>query len=253
MPKGLVGGMTSNDHEKLDALIEELSMYKENTQASLNQINDLVLELKSNDYWDSDVPDDFKSEVSFSLEHYKTTISELDEICAELQREVQEHHIKRLKKIAKDADDINSGMHHFWNNNYEDKNYGDSNFRKVEEIYEVARQASVALLNISSCAERLNNYIGKLTTNTEHYCPRILGSFYVVSSIFILITLLVVANHASWMLFPIIALYGVATIFTIGILQVRGDELVTDKSCRSLANELFKRLSRCMLLGFSNK
>jgi hypothetical protein len=163
MAKGLVGGMTDYSHQSFNDIISDLESEKENTIAFIKMIEEGIEKSNENKYWDNKVPYDFKSIVAYSLKHYRTTVTELSEIVEEIKNEVQEHHFRRLQRISKVANEINSEIGQVWNRKYDDKikDYGEKKFLQVEQVYSDTRDMAVNLLDISNIASRLKDYIGK--------------------------------------------------------------------------------------------
>ena len=163
MAKGLVGGMTDYSHQSFNDIISDLESEKENTIAFIKMIEEGIEKANENKYWDNKVPYDFKSIVAYSLKHYRTTVTELGEIVEEIKNEVQEHHFRRLQRISKVANEINSEIGQVWNRKYDDKikDYGEKKFLQVEQVYSDTRHMAVNLLDISNIASRLKDYIGK--------------------------------------------------------------------------------------------
>lgn len=163
MAKGLIGGMTDYSHQSFNDIISDLESEKENTIAFITMIEEGIEKANENKYWDNKVPYDFKSIIAFSLKHYRTTVTELGEIAEEIKNEVQEHHFKRLQRISKVANQINGEIGQVWHQKYDEKikDYGEKDFRHVEQVYSDTRDMAVNLLDISNIATRLKDYIGK--------------------------------------------------------------------------------------------
>lgn len=163
MAKGLIGGMTDYSHQSFDDIVSDLESEKENTEAFIELIEDGIQNANKNKYWEENVPFNFKSMIAYSLKHYKTTVTELNEIIEEIQYEVQEHHCKRLQRISSVAQEINYEIGQVWHRKYEDKykDYENEDFRLVERVYADTRDMAVNLLDISNVAGRLNDFIGK--------------------------------------------------------------------------------------------
>lgn len=167
MAKGLIGGMTDYSHQSFNDIISDLESEKVNTIAFITMIEEEIEKANKNKYWDNKVPHVFKSIVAYSIKHYRTTVTELGEIVEEIKNEVQEHHCKRLQRISKVADEINVEIGQVWNRKYDEKikDYGEKDFRHVEQVYRDTRNMAVNLLDISNLASRLKDYIGKSSNN----------------------------------------------------------------------------------------
>lgn len=100
---------------------------------------------------------------------------------------------------------------------------------------------AVNLLDVSNIADRLEDYIGKQTLKMKMNNPWISGAFYLFVAFVIIAGLAVVSKMANWLVFPLIIIGGILLIGLIGILQLRNDDQITDKSFLSLITETYKR------------
>lgn len=169
MAKGLIGGMTDYSHQSFNDIISDLESEKVYTIAFITIIEEEIEKANENKYWDNKVPHVFKYIVAYSIKHYRTTVTELGEIVEEIKNEVQEHHCRRLQRISKVADEINVEIGQVWNRKYDEKikDYGEQDFRHVEQVYRDTRDMAVNLLDISNLASRLKDYIGRSSNNME--------------------------------------------------------------------------------------
>lgn len=72
--------------------------------------------------------------------------------------------------------------------------------------------------------------------------PWISGSFYLTLAAIVITGLAVVSNTVNWILLPIIIIGGILVIGLVGILQLRNDDKIEDKSFVKLISETYKRL-----------
>lgn len=242
MAKGLLGGMTDYNHQSFEDMIGDLKSERRNTSLFLEKIKNNVEKANANSYWDNLVPFNFKNIVAYSIRHYSTAISEFDDITNDIQYEVEDHHINRLKKIAEVAREINIDIGKIWHQDYRDKEYGNSDFSIVERVYCDTRDMAVNLLDVSNIAHRLQDFIGKKHLKMKKNNPWISGSFYLFVAVVVIAGLAAISHTVSWVVFPIILIGGILVIALIGILQLRNDDQITDKSFFSLIVETYKRL-----------
>jgi hypothetical protein len=242
MAKGLLGGMTDYNHQSFPDILGDIENEKRRTIYFRDHIQKNIDTLTANSYWTNNVPFDFKNIVGYAIRHYNTAIAEFDDIHKDLRKEVKEHHIKRLNKIATVAQEINVDIGKIWHQQYHNKQYGNSNFSIVEDIYAETRDMAVNLLDTANIAERLNDYIGKTNPNMTKNNPWISGLFYLTVAIIVIIGLAVLSNFVHWTLLPIIIISGILLIGLVGTLQLKNDDKITDKSFVSLITETFKRL-----------
>lgn len=241
MAKGLLGGMTDYSHQSFTDILDDLESERKNTIAFKNNIQANVDHLTANSYWNN-VPFDFKSIVAYALRHYNTAIGEFADIVRELKVEVKEHHIKQLSRISEVAQKINVDIGRIWHQEYVNKDYGDPDFTIVENIYASTRDMAVNLLDTSNIADRLKDYVGKQNLTMKKNNPWISGSFYLTLAIVVITGLATLSNMVHWTLFPIIIIGGVLLTGMVGLLQLKNDDKITDKSFVSLMVETYKRL-----------
>ena len=241
MGKGLIAGNTDYDHQSFNDIIEDLKQEGKRANAFKEQIEKNINTLKRTGYWQK-VNSNFKQLVLRSVTHFKTVNTELDSLVMELKSKVRKNHIQRLKKISEVASDNNNNIGDIWNNQYLNKEYGNEDFAIVEDIYCDTRDMCVNLLDVSNIAERLNDFKGKKTTLMKKNNPWLSGSFYLITTIVIISGLGALSNFVPWYLFPIVLIAGIIIVGLIGVLQLKNDEGISDKSFVMLFTETFRRL-----------
>ena len=217
MAKGLIVGMTDYSHQSFEDILEDLVAEKDRTISFRNCIQSYIDKLKDNSYW-NDVPSHFKMIISYSLKHFDTATTEFEDIVNELKMEVQEHHIKRLQRIATVAEEINRDIGMVWHQQYDQKDYSNPNFLIVEEIYGDTRSVAGNLLDTSNMAERLKDFIGKNCKKMKKNNPWISGSFYLLLAAIVITGLAVLSKTVNWKLLPIIIIGGILLIMIVGLL-----------------------------------
>lgn len=242
MTKGIIGGMTDYNHQSFEDILKDLDDEIKRTASFRNEIIKNIDILKANSYWQTNVPFNFKSKVEYAVKHYDTTISEITDILKDIKYEVKEHHIKRLWKISTIAQDINYGIGRIWHQEYENKDYGNTNFKIVEVIYCDTRDMAVNLLDISNIAERLNDYIGKSNNMKKNNNPWRSGCFFLFVVVIIIGVLGFLSIVVHWINLPIIIIGSILFVGLIGAFQLKNDDKITDKSFISLIKEIYKRL-----------
>ena len=153
-------GMTDFSHQTLDDIVKEL----EDNLDSLKFIQDFLTShqkvLMENGYWNN-VNDDFKSLIAYVRKFYETCITETEDIVSEIPIEIQQHHIKRILRMYNIADELNFKFGDVWHRGYKPKEYGNDNFRLVEQMYAKGRDAAIYMLDLSNVANRLEDFVGK--------------------------------------------------------------------------------------------
>lgn len=160
MAKGIFAGMTDYSHQSLNDIVEDLDREFRNVSAFIEVIEKNIQILEENGYWSS-VLFEFKSIVLYSLKHYHTAKEELESIKNDVHKEVQEHHCKRLSRIASVSHELNIDIGKIWHQDYQMKNYEQKAFMVLENIYADTRDTAVNLLDLSNLADRLKDFVGK--------------------------------------------------------------------------------------------
>jgi len=243
MAKGLFAGMTDYSHQSFDDIIDDLKKEIETIDFFVDKVNQNLNEVQESGYWNDNVPTDFKSIIGYALRLYNTTKSEFNDIIADIQFEVAEHHCRRLNKIAETAQEVNVDIGQVWHRKYDNKEYGNDDFRKVENIYGFTRDVAANLTDTYNIAERLKDFIGKSNKRmTQKNNPWISGSFYLFVAIVVISGLAVLGNMVDWILLPIIIIGGILLIGIIGAFQLKNDDKLKDETFLSLITETYKRL-----------
>lgn len=243
MARCVIGGMTDYSHQSLDDIVADLDNERKNAEGFRDAIKASLEKSKANSYWQKQVPSDFADIVAYSLRFYDTTITELAEISKEIKTTVKDHHVKRLKNIADVAMKINTNIGQIWGNGYRNKQYGNPDFQVVEKIYCDTRDMAVNLLDIDNMAHRLQDYLGKEPIQEmRKNNPWISGSFYLFGAVVLLSILAVLTKMIHWAFIPIVVIGGILLVIIIGLLQLRNDDMISDKSFSALLKQVIQQL-----------
>jgi hypothetical protein len=156
----MIAGATDFSHQTLVDIVKELEgdlSWLESTQNLLITHRKTLID---NGYWDN-VNSDFKGLIAYALKFYDTCIKEIREILAEMPTEIQPHHVARIQRLFTTADELNFRFGDVWHVDYRSKDYGNENFRLVEQMYAKGRDMSVDMLDLSNVAARLKDFVGK--------------------------------------------------------------------------------------------
>ena len=242
MAKSIMGGMTDYRHQSFSDILSEINNEERQTIAFRDAILKNIEDLQRSSYWEKNVESNFVSIINYSLLFYKTTIDELSSLSKELRIEVKDYHVNQLKNIGKVAGELNFDIGKIWHNYYLRKDYGEENFRKVENIYADARDLAVRLQDMSNMAERLNDFIGKTPLHMKKNNPWIAGSFYLTTTVTLVILLAIISNLIPWWALPIVIIGGILLIIIVGILQLKNDGKVSEMAFLEIVKETFKQL-----------
>lgn len=242
MAQHIFGGITEYSHQSFYDILKNLETKRQIATSYIHAIQKNIDFLTENSYWTTAVPSDFILIVNYALSHYNTSITELTDILEGLNQEVKKHHIKQLNSIGAVAQKINVDIGLIWHQQYDIKEYGTTNFYKVERIYGDTRDMAVNLSDTANIAERLNDYIGKKNPKLMQNNPWIAGSFYLFVAVIFITGIAILSKSVHWSILPIIIISSILLIGLVGILQLKNDDRISDKSFVSLIKETYKRL-----------
>lgn len=181
MAKGFFAGITDYSYQSLSDIKSDLQNESILLSQTVEEVERNIRDLKKSGYWDEKVNSDFKNITLVSLHHYRTAIEEIDDIVSEIPDNVEEHHCLRLKRVSEFADGTNKKIGKVWNSDYLDKEYSNSEFRKVEKIYTESRDAAASLLDIDNISDRLLDFIGKSPSKVHGKCYKIFHNPWIVT------------------------------------------------------------------------
>ena len=161
MSRSFIAGMTDYSHQSFDDILTDLKNELKNLRIFIDRIDKNLDESIATKYWRRMVHPNFISIAAYTRKHFETTEKELTEIISELPYEVREHHVKRLQRISTVAHENYINIGKIWHQDYDDRDYGNEEFRLVEDIYGDARDMAANLLDLSNMASRLEDFIGK--------------------------------------------------------------------------------------------
>jgi len=160
MARSLFAGMTDYSQQSFEDMILDLKIWIKN----LKEVSDLfpanIQRLKESKYWDK-VNVDFQILLHYSIKFYDTSIREISEIVKEIQEEVRLDHIARIRRLYKTASELNRDYGRIWHQNYRHKEYGNKDFKLIEDLYEQGRNMAIDMADLSNLAGRLEDFVGK--------------------------------------------------------------------------------------------
>ena len=110
--------------------------------------------------WDS-LDWDFRDVVEAAILLFETCNSEIELVLKDLPDTVRSDHVTSLKALAQRAQELNTRFGEVWNRDGFVKTYGDPWFSAVEELYVTGRESAADLLDLTSLAERLADFVGR--------------------------------------------------------------------------------------------
>lgn len=163
MAQSLFAGATEYEHQSLEDILTDIENWIEliNKTKSICTVN--IRELKETNYWNM-VYDDFKISITRALNHFDTVISDIKRISTGIKNDnIKSVHIKLLQQITKQSSENEKYISKSWHSTDRWKEYGNSNFIKVELLYTEIKGTVCTLLDASNMAMRLKDYMGDET------------------------------------------------------------------------------------------
>lgn len=167
MSRSIIGGGTDYSHQTLKDIQKDFKNWEIALKLTIASIENTTKVLKKKGYWDN-VPFDFKNEVAYSMIYFATCLEEITKIDTDIQTEVRNDHISRIKSLGITASKLNNDFGISWHREYGAKDYENEDFRLVETIYQEGRNMAVDLLDLSNVAIRLKDFIGMSNKNKQN-------------------------------------------------------------------------------------
>lgn len=161
MARSLAVGATNYSHQTLADIKSDLENWINSLTEAIEEIETCHQTLQAKSYWQRNVPSNYTAILSTGVKLFGTALHEIKEINNEIDSNVREDHVTRLRRIGETASDINDKFGTIWNNSDIDKNWGTEEFRLVEKTYEEGRGMAGDLIDLANVADRLKDFIGK--------------------------------------------------------------------------------------------
>ena len=161
MARSIVAGLTDYSSQTIAEMTTDLNDWESYLINVCELLRGKITELEASGYWTS-VYGNFRYLILHAVDYIERSKDEIKEISKEIQNEIQQNHVSRLRKIGIKADELNRELGQMWNREYPDrlKDYNNNDFRKVETLYGKSRDAAANLLDLTNLASRLQDFIG---------------------------------------------------------------------------------------------
>jgi ActR/RegA family two-component response regulator len=160
MSRATSAGMTDYSHQSLENILKDLENWSVTIKRIMLHLETQKQILITNGYWES-ANSDFKWIYARAFMLYTTALTEVFEIKEQLPVEVQNNHVTRLNHIGTTSYEINMEWGTVWHKEVNPKQYGDQNFKILEDLYAKSRDMAIDLMDLSNVAERLKDYVGR--------------------------------------------------------------------------------------------
>lgn len=159
MTQGLIGGATSYEEQSLEDIISDIESWCDYTRNRKEFIIQRKNKLKEIRFWDN-IPFNFQMTLETTIMYFDTVIHDLLLIKNMIINGlISEREVKLLRKIGIKAREFNKEYGETYKEEHEWKEYGNVNFRIVEEMYGKGRDCFVTMQDASNAASRLEDYM----------------------------------------------------------------------------------------------
>ena len=104
-------------------------------------------------------------------------------------------------------------------------------------------KSKMLLKNREAKENLIKEILNKQNNMKANNNPWISGSFYLTTILVIIVLLAVLSKIIHWTILPITIIAGILIVGLIGILQLKNDDKISDKTFMSLLTETYKRLT----------
>jgi len=162
MPRSLFTGQTDYRHQTLTDIAEDLKNWLTSLNSVMIRSKKRISYLKKTGYWNG-VPSDFELTIMYALKYFDTGAEEITLVLKDIQAEVREADIKRIRRLGQIGAKLNDDFGTAWHQNYpvQFKQYEKREFRIIEKLYQDGRDMAVDMIYLINVAERLEDFVGK--------------------------------------------------------------------------------------------
>lgn len=159
MARGFIVGSTDYSNQSLQDILLDLNQWVKYLSDSKTIFKSVISELEKESYWSS-VDYAFKASCYDLITYFNTAIADLDEVIKGIDSEIKEFHIKLLENLGSTAHEQYEHHRSAWKG-YGYKDYGEDNFKKLEELYAVGCDMTGDMFDLNNLAPRLEQFVGK--------------------------------------------------------------------------------------------
>lgn len=160
MAQSIFAGCTNYSEQTSEDILKDIMFWIKYSQEIKCQFENTIEELRDSGYWNSKVDFDFRLFSESMPQMINTFISDFEIVCESIE---QDHILPRDIKILKNIRDVVfENERHCWKTYKSDSawhDYGNPDFKKVEQLYADGRDYLVTLKDVGNAASRLEDYM----------------------------------------------------------------------------------------------
>ena len=176
MARGMIIGGTDYSNQSIEDMISDLENWILSLKESDDSFKSIMEELEINGYWSS-VDFDFKASCYDLRRYFKTAIADLQEVINGINSEIKEYHIKLLRNLGENAHEQHKHHRSVWRQ-YHNKEYGNTNFKKVETLYGEGSDMAGDMFDIDNLAARLQHFVGRKLDEKSKSAVNVNNNYY---------------------------------------------------------------------------
>nr|WP_307991277.1 hypothetical protein [uncultured Niameybacter sp.] len=159
MAQGCIGGATCYEEQSRLDILEDVKGWIKYTQQRNELLEKHKKQLEQVNYWQH-ITFDFQLTLMSSIQYQRTILYDLGIVAQAIERDtVTDKEITLIRNIGRKAIEYNHEYGQTWHSGERWKEYGDPNFKVVEEMYGKGRDYFVTLQDACNAAHRLEDYI----------------------------------------------------------------------------------------------
>lgn len=159
MTRALMVGMTDYSHQSIGDMLVDIDGWISSLNEVIGSLDKTIQTVEEIGYW-SGVDFDFKAICGYSRKFFETSIEGLTEVKQGMNTEIAQYHVNVLKRMYSTAREVHQNLRNIWSE-YENKEYGNPMFRKVEFIDQEIGNMTGDMFDLSNLAGRLEDFIGR--------------------------------------------------------------------------------------------
>ena len=174
MSQSIFGGLTSYEGQSLNDIQNDINEWYKYTAETKDFLSERIEYLKSRNYLNR-IYDDFKLTLLSSITQQNTNLHDFKIILTSIENNtITEKEVSLLNNIGRRASKFNTEYGKTYKESESWKDYGDTWFNLVEEMYSHGRDYFVSIQDASNAALRLKDYITTQPTSNSNSVEQII-------------------------------------------------------------------------------
>ena len=165
MTRSMAIGMTDYSSQSPKDMLIDLEQWIKSLQDTNLVFNSTIDELRQVGYWEN-IDFDFRASCFGLVQFFTTAVTDLQEVINGMHSEIKPYHIRLLKNLGNKAQEQHTFHRKKWRE-YENKEYGDPTFRKVEKLYEEGSDMTGDMYDLNNLMHRLEDFVGMSKQETD--------------------------------------------------------------------------------------